>query len=375
MFGVVRGIPAGTVRRRGDNTLFVGTATISGALRQTGIGGGVRCAPGSLRTLPGLVITNQSRANPVQIRTLFGAVSRPVGADELFGSQVVSRGEDQLVSSPSASAFPGSCGVGRGGVPVGATGAPTLAGLCRSCSRSGGVFMALSLIVVDGFFVIALAAWWQLRRSAYLLPHLRRGPSAFVFHPGRGLVAQFMAIIVGPALLTFRARRPLTGRIVVQEGRFGHTRLLPGAQVPTRTHTPTTGSAVAPRAGEWSRSTVQTPVAAGLHPLSPSSSRSSSPSSPPWTSGSTRRPVPPTAAEPRCPVWTWPEMSGQMASEMSGGTTRPSAEPPTCPFPVVGPLSPGHGRVPQRLDGPGCDESPTRPTRSQQPALARRGPV
>ena len=36
----------------------------------------------------------------------------------------------------------------------------------------------------DVTFAVALAAWWQLRRSAYLLPHLRRGPSAFRSCPG-----------------------------------------------------------------------------------------------------------------------------------------------------------------------------------------------
>ena len=92
--------------------------------------------------------------------------------------------------------------------------------------------MALSLIAVDGYFVVVLAAWWRLRRSAYLLPHRRRGPSSFVFHPGHGLVARIMAIITAPAVLILRGRRLLTGRVVVPNGRPAQTRLLLGAQAP-----------------------------------------------------------------------------------------------------------------------------------------------
>jgi len=55
--------------------------------------------------------------------------------------------------------------------------------------------MASSWIVVDGFFVVVLAAWWRLRRSAYLLPHLRRGRSLLVFPAGHGRVARILAII------------------------------------------------------------------------------------------------------------------------------------------------------------------------------------
>ena len=39
-------------------------------------------------------------------------------------------------------------------------------------------------LVDDVTFAVALAAWWQLRRSAYLLPHLRRGQSSFRPWPG-----------------------------------------------------------------------------------------------------------------------------------------------------------------------------------------------
>lgn len=64
--------------------------------------------------------------------------------------------------------------------------------------------MTQSLISGDAAFAIVLAAWWQLRRSAHLLPHLRQGPSSYFFHPGHALVARIMVIIMLRLPMTIR---------------------------------------------------------------------------------------------------------------------------------------------------------------------------
>lgn len=206
--------------------------------------------------------------------------------------------------------------------------------------------MAPSLIAVDGYFVVVLAAWWRLRRSAYLLPHRRRGPSSFVFHPGHGFFARIMAIITAPAVLILRRRRPLTGRVVVPNGRPAQTRLLPTAQAPD-----------APPAGR---------AGSGL-----------APSALPSVSRAVPEAVSPPIPEPRRPSWTVPGMSGGIPGRVSQG----AVEPPTCPLPVARRPSPGHTTVPiGRPVGPprgergsGYAESPTGPTWARQPASARRG--
>ena len=141
--------------------------------------------------------------------------------------------DDQLLDCGRAElSVAGPAGVGR---PGRGDRAPTSPGApVDSVHGRERVFMALSLIAVDGYFVVVLAAWWRLRRSAYLLPHRRRGPSSFVFHPGHGLVARIMAIITVPVVLILRGRRLLTGRVVVPNGQPAQTRLLLGAQPRTR---------------------------------------------------------------------------------------------------------------------------------------------
>lgn len=56
----------------------------------------------------------------------------------------------------------------------------------------------------DAIFVLALAAWWQLRRSAYLLPHLRKGPSSIGVHSGAGVPSWIMAVTLRPLVATRR---------------------------------------------------------------------------------------------------------------------------------------------------------------------------
>jgi hypothetical protein len=55
----------------------------------------------------------------------------------------------------------------------------------------------VSHALISGYAALAvvLSAWWQLRRSAYLLPYLRWGPSSFFFNPGPSGFARVMVII------------------------------------------------------------------------------------------------------------------------------------------------------------------------------------
>lgn len=62
-------------------------------------------------------------------------------------------------------------------------------------------FMNHAMLSEDVEFAVVLAAWWRLRHSSYLLPHLRRGPSPFAFHPGHAAVSWIMTIAVEPAML------------------------------------------------------------------------------------------------------------------------------------------------------------------------------
>jgi hypothetical protein len=196
------------------------------------------------------------------------------------------------------------------------------------------VFMAHSLIVGDAAFAVVLAAWWQLRRSAHLLPHLRRGPSSFVYRPGYGCVSWIMAIITLQPLLTPHHRRRPTRHMAVESGHLGRS-----AGVPDRTHAP------AARPGLKSG-----PEVLGLREPGPGESG-------PGESGWATAPIP-IRARPMT---------------MSG----PSSEPPTCPFPVVGSRISGLATLPigsqvgppNAENGPMYVEPPTRPT------VARRGSV
>jgi hypothetical protein len=211
--------------------------------------------------------------------------------------------------------------------------------------------MAHSLIAGDGFFAVVLAAWWQLRRSAHLLPHLRKGPSSFLVHPGHGFVPGIMAIITLQPLLTIQRLRRPTRQMAVQNGYgSGYVRgyvngyVVRSAGVPDRTDAPAARAVLrsGPRVSgpeELGWATAPIPIPTGLPPLPPRASRS-----------------------------------------MPGSTSGPAPEPPTCPFPVVGPRASGHATPPigaqagppHAENGTGDVEPPTRP---QQPAVARRGAV
>ena len=56
------------------------------------------------------------------------------------------------------------------------------------------------------------------RRSAKLLPHLRRRPSSFFYIPGYIAVSWLMALIKIHALATIRQQRWLTRQVAVENG-------------------------------------------------------------------------------------------------------------------------------------------------------------
>jgi cellulose synthase/poly-beta-1,6-N-acetylglucosamine synthase-like glycosyltransferase len=87
----------------------------------------------------------------------------------------------------------------------------------------GPIFMVYSLIQQNWVFCAVLALWWQISRSAKLLPHLRRRPSSFFFIPGYVMLSWFMAIIKLQALLTIRKQKWLTRQVAVENGEVVRT--------------------------------------------------------------------------------------------------------------------------------------------------------
>jgi cellulose synthase/poly-beta-1,6-N-acetylglucosamine synthase-like glycosyltransferase len=87
----------------------------------------------------------------------------------------------------------------------------------------GPLFMAYSLIQQNWVFCGVLALWWQISRSAKLLPHLRRRPSSFFFIPGYVVVSWLMALIKLQALCTIRKQKWLTREVAVENGEVVRT--------------------------------------------------------------------------------------------------------------------------------------------------------
>lgn len=81
----------------------------------------------------------------------------------------------------------------------------------------GPGFMLWALIHRNWVFVGVLALWWQISRSAKLLPHIYRRPSSFFFIPAYLVFSWVMAIIKIHALLTIRKQRWLTRQVAVNE--------------------------------------------------------------------------------------------------------------------------------------------------------------
>ncbi len=102
----------------------------------------------------------------------------------------------------------------------------------------GPAFMVHALINQNWIFAAVLAGWWQLSRSAKLLPHLRRRPSSFLFIPGYVFVSWIMALIKLQALMTIRRQRWLTRQVAVENGQVVRTAGADPAQAPTTAQAP-----------------------------------------------------------------------------------------------------------------------------------------
>lgn len=87
----------------------------------------------------------------------------------------------------------------------------------------GPIFMIHALIAQNWIFAGVLAAWWQISRSAKLLPHIIRRPSSFFLVPGYVFVSWLMALIKIQALLTIRRQRWLTRQVAVENGEVVRT--------------------------------------------------------------------------------------------------------------------------------------------------------
>jgi cellulose synthase/poly-beta-1,6-N-acetylglucosamine synthase-like glycosyltransferase len=82
----------------------------------------------------------------------------------------------------------------------------------------GPIFMVWAIVLQNWIFVAVLGMWWQISRSAKLLPHLYRRPSSFFFIPAYLVFSWVMAIIKIHALLTIRKQRWLTRQVAVENG-------------------------------------------------------------------------------------------------------------------------------------------------------------
>jgi len=82
----------------------------------------------------------------------------------------------------------------------------------------GPIFLVHSVLAHNWVFVIVLTLWWQISRSAKLLPHLRQRPSSFFFILGYVVVSWIMALIKLYALFTIHKQRWLTRQVAVQDG-------------------------------------------------------------------------------------------------------------------------------------------------------------
>jgi hyaluronan synthase len=82
----------------------------------------------------------------------------------------------------------------------------------------GPIFLVHSVLAHNWVFVIVLTLWWQISRSAKLLPHLRQRPSSFFFILGYVVVSWVMALIKLYALFTIHKQRWLTRQVAVQDG-------------------------------------------------------------------------------------------------------------------------------------------------------------
>jgi cellulose synthase/poly-beta-1,6-N-acetylglucosamine synthase-like glycosyltransferase len=220
----------------------------------------------------------------------------------------------------------------------------------------GPAFMVHSLITQNWIFAAVLAGWWQLSRSAKLLPHLRRRPSSFLFIPGYVFVSWLMAIIKLQALLTIRRQRWLTRQVAVENGQVVRTSGADPAEAPMS-----------------AAQGVPVPVGAPQELLSATMPIR------PHTPGGPRPQVQQAATMPGGPAGVVPPQASP-TEQLTPVGTRPRPyvmDQPTSPAsPVVPRQSTGSGPLPAAQppgpqgDGKPAVESQTQP---QQAAAARKG--
>jgi cellulose synthase/poly-beta-1,6-N-acetylglucosamine synthase-like glycosyltransferase len=87
----------------------------------------------------------------------------------------------------------------------------------------GPIVMGIALATQNWLFAGVLLLWWQISRSAKLLPHIRRRPSSIFFVLGYVVVSWVMAIIKIQALLTIRKQAWLTREVAVENGEVVRT--------------------------------------------------------------------------------------------------------------------------------------------------------
>jgi hyaluronan synthase len=87
----------------------------------------------------------------------------------------------------------------------------------------GPIVMAIALAAGNWMFAAVLVLWWQISRSAKLLPHIRRRPSSFFFVLPYVVVSWVMALIKIRALLTIRTQAWLTREVAVEDGEVVRT--------------------------------------------------------------------------------------------------------------------------------------------------------
>jgi cellulose synthase/poly-beta-1,6-N-acetylglucosamine synthase-like glycosyltransferase len=90
----------------------------------------------------------------------------------------------------------------------------------------GPIVMGIALATQNWIFAGVLVLWWQISRSAKLLPHIRRRPSSFFFVLGYVVVSWVMAIIKIRALLTVRKQAWLTREVAVENGEVVRTSVI-----------------------------------------------------------------------------------------------------------------------------------------------------
>jgi cellulose synthase/poly-beta-1,6-N-acetylglucosamine synthase-like glycosyltransferase len=123
----------------------------------------------------------------------------------------------------------------------------------------GPIFMVVALVHQNWIFAIVLALWWQISRSAKLLPHIRRRPSSFFLVPGYVFVSWVMALIKIQALLTIRRQRWLTRQVAVENGEVVRTSQ-PVTQLEEKHESPQRARAEAQQPEEQSQPRTEAPV-------------------------------------------------------------------------------------------------------------------